>query len=330
VSQHLLPPAPCADADEERFLLDAARFLVKQGLAPEPPSLDDDDLRRTQHCSARDAWEEEDVREDDMWDVDEEVAYKWYHRMLAHRSGHVDAVVMLVDLSFFLDAQLRAAEARGQPLRDAFSFSGRTLASVTRLAAEHRRNALVAAAEAKIGSSDGGMCFDPDKLRGVWREPLEWDNACDQALALRCAGSDLEQHSTMRWPADVELDDEMVHGEWHMQRLRTFWAIRMEGFEQINCLRHADRRHLSTSRHASYWSLRFTPDAADDVEAHLAADKELRLTVEVDGGKVCEALARDNEPPLLAARKALSEWGRRTGVRVPEYIGAEDDEDEAA
>jgi hypothetical protein len=179
VSQHLLPPAPCADADEERFLLDAARFLVKQGLASALPSFhddDDDDDDDVRHRFARNKWEEEDewyeLEEGDEEELEEEMLddYMWdaYNvRMAADHRGHVDAVGTLADLGFFLDAQLHAAH----PGAKTFSFSGRTLASLTRLAAEHQREALVAATVAKM-SGDGGICFDTNKLRGLWREPL--------------------------------------------------------------------------------------------------------------------------------------------------------------
>jgi hypothetical protein len=82
-------------------------------------------------------------------------------------------------------------------------------------------------------------------------------------------------------------------------------------------------RHLNISPHSSYWSLCFTPDDDDDRGAHHEAEMELRLTVHVDGGAVCEALAHEDEPPPLASRKALAEWALRAGVQ---YNASIDDE----
>jgi hypothetical protein len=302
----LLPPAPSADAGAERLLLDAARFLLHIGFIPtsEVDTNAPYEALRAQRHAFREGLD----------------------RLRAN--GHV-----LADICFFLDAQLRAAEAPGKPLRDAFSFSGRTLASVTRIAAEHRREALVAAAVTSI-RSDGGAHFHPDKLRGLWRAPLTWDAECERMLALRCPDAGLLRLGSALWPADVQLRGTaaaagtdatiLLHGEWHMQRLNDAIAIRVEGEEQYNCLRHGHGAYLSTSRLSSYWSLRFTPDVAG--EALLKADEQLRrsaaqlrLTVELHDKRVSEARAPSNNMPPLAALQALAEWGRRAGVRVPQY-----------
>ncbi len=81
---------------------------------------------------------------------------------------------------------------------------------------------------------------------------------------------------------------------------------------------------LHTSPASSYWSLRFTPDAAG--KAQLKAETELRraaaqlrLTVHVHDKSVSEARAPSNNMPPLAALQALAEWGKRAGVRVPQY-----------
>jgi hypothetical protein len=312
----LLPPwAPCADADEERLLLDAARFLLHNGFIPA--------LRLPEAAATNASFASGRTASVAQWS-----AFGGDNARLRENC------VVIADLSFFVDAQLRAAEARGQPLRNAFSFSGRTLASMTRLAAQHRREALVNAAVAKV-RSDGGAHFDPDKLRGIWRAQLTWDDECDRMLALRCPDSGMLPLGSARWPADVQLRGMAaaaaassqngvmpLHGEWHMRRLNDAAAICKEGKEQHNCLRHG--AYLSTSRSSSYWSLRFTPDAAG--EAQLVADEQLRrsaaqlrLTVHVYDKSVSEARAPSNNMPPLAALQALAEWGRRAGVRVPQY-----------
>jgi hypothetical protein len=298
----LLPPAPCADAGAERLLLDAARFLLHSGVIPTARMPDEATAPAFAFC-------------DDYWKLRD------------------NCDELLADLSFFMDAQLRAAEARGQPLHEAFSFSGRTLASVARLAAQHRRDALVAAAVAKM-RLDGGMFFNSDKPCGLWREPLAWDEECDRMLALRYPDAGQQRLCSVRWCADVQLDGTTaaagqdvatpLHGEWHMQRLYTKTDIRAEGKAQSNCLSYRSMSMLHTSPPSSYWSLQFTPDAAS--AARLAATTQLRcaaaqlrLTVHVDGDAVREVRAPSNAEPPLAALQALAEWGRRVGVRVPQY-----------
>jgi hypothetical protein len=313
VSQHLLPPVQFADADEELLLLDAVRFLVAQRM-----------------FSAHDA-------------------SSAAAPALSVAPLQDEAVVMLADIGFFLHAQLRAAEARGQPLRDAFSFSGRTLASVTRLAAQHRREALVDFyLECMYGGYDEFYFTGHQKVRGVWREPLAWDDECERMLddddemedereALRRITAKAP-HPGMHWAAAVELQPTSsdrtatLHGEWCMAQLRSPEAIRKEGREQHNCLRYMHWSTLDISDDSSYWSLRFTPDAAG--AAQLKADDELRqaaaqlrLTVHVADGYVAEAQAPDNDPPPLAALKALAEWGHHAGVDVPQYNGGSDGDD---
>jgi hypothetical protein len=295
VSQHLLPPVQFADADEELLLLNAVRFLVAQHM-----------------FSAHDA-------------------SSAAAPALSVAPLQDEAVVMLADLSFFLDAQMRAAEARRQPLRDAFSFSGRTLASVTSLAAQHRRQTLVDAAPC------GCRVGTPEDLAGEWRgHVLPWDEECARMLMLRCGVMHLLDLS---WCADVQLAragssdrsaTTTLRGEWRMARLSTPDAICKEGREQNNCLHHEDGRFLS--HFSSYWSLRFTPDA--DAEAQLVTDQELRrsaaqlrLTVELNDESVLQAYASHNAKPPLAALQALAEWGRRASSHVPSYLGDEDDED---
>ncbi len=247
----------------------------------------------------------------------------------------------LADIGFFLQAQLRAAEARGQPLRAAFSFSGRTVESVARLAAQHRRDALVAAVAEAMGGGTGSFVRERD-VAGIWRAPLTWDEECDKALALRCArvgGDPLRTQLHERWQSSVVLTlarakSATLHGEWHMRRLTTWAAIHAEGKEQYNCLKFSDHRFLSLSCDSSYWSLRFTPDAATEalvqVNAQLCESVEqLRLTVHVEGGAVAEALARSDAAASPVALKALAAWGRRVAVRVPQYTGSMD-RDEAA
>jgi hypothetical protein len=332
-AMHLLPPAPAPTAAGERLLLDAARFLIQHGLIG------------TAHWPTAGTCEDPDF----MARVDAAALAHW------HLEKNAD---VLSDISFFLDAQLRAGTV-------AFSFSGRTLASVTRLAAQHRRDALVAAAATAL--SLRGSFVDVAELPGVWRAPLAWDAACDQALALRCArvgggadasGDPSRAHAHVTWRAAVTLTpltagssssygyvrttttvtgaaSATLRGEWRMARLNTWDAIRKEGATQHNCLSFEDRRYLSVSRFSSYWSLRFTPDA--DAEAQLAQDEalrraaaQLRLTVHVDGDTVRDARAAENSLAPQAARKALAGWGRRAGVRVPQYSGSLDDDDDQA
>jgi hypothetical protein len=245
---------------------------------------------------------------------------------------------VLADVGFFLDAQLRAAQARGQPSAEAVSFAEHTLESLTRLAAQHRREALVAAV---VRSGCSSVRYvEPALYIGVWHLPLEWDDECDQMLVQRLRGTTAivpapPYAERMRWLATVEIPCRAasassseramtLRGEWLMQWLRSQDAICKEGREQHNCLRHEDGRFLSTSREASYWSLRFTPDAVGaaqlEADEHLCrAASQLRLTVHVEGSCVREAKAARNAEPPLAALQALAEWGRRASVRVPQY-----------
>jgi hypothetical protein len=338
-AMHLLPPAPAPTAAGERLLLDAARFLIQHGLIG----------------TAR--WPTAEARNDPDFMARAEAASTAFDTLDKNSAG------ALSDIGFFLDAQQRAATLPGA--EKPFSFSGRTLASVTRLAAAHRRDALVDAAATAL--SLRGSFVDVAELPGVWRAPLAWDAACDQALALRCArvgggadasGDPSRAHAHVTWRAAVTLTpltagssssygyvrttttvtgaaSSTLRGEWRMARLNTWDAIRKEGATQHNCLSFEDRRYLSVSRFSSYWSLRFTPDA--DAEAQLAQDEalrraaaQLRLTVHVDGDTVRDARAAENSLAPQAARKALAGWGRRAGVRVPQYSGSLDDDDDQA
>jgi hypothetical protein len=314
VAWHILPPAPCADAGGERLLLDAVRFLVQRGLI----------------STAR--WPDAGGSED--------AGFMARVGAVLNALAQLRSSPVLADVGFFLHAQLRAAEARGQPLADAFSLSGRSLASLARLAAQHRRDALVPVAAAIIDRGDS--FYEVSDLAGVWRAPLSWDDDCEQALALRCVAL---QHPEVCWTASLRYrgkeasgsdgNDSNVTtlcGEWCMQRLNTSAAVCKEGLEQHNCLRHEDGRHRSRSRNSSYWSLRFTPDA--DSTAQLEADEQLRrsaaqlrLTVQIDGNTVYEALASYNQWPPLAAHKALEAWGQRASVRVPRYYNRDDDDE---
>jgi hypothetical protein len=325
VVDHLLPPGLFADAGEERLLLDAARFLVAQRMFSPHGALPD-------AATARAGAQQPELNDTPA------------------------KILVLDDLAFFLDAQLRAAEARGQPLRDAFSFSGRTLASVTRLAAQHRRDALMAVFFESV-YGEGKFDINGRKVRGVWHEPLAWDAECDRMLAV-CArndglhddddddegmdedeeddghhhcGSAYLPHADLSWPADEQLvctansrRTTTLRGEWCMQRLCTRYDIYDEGTEQDNCLTHG--RFLNCSSDSSYWSLLFMPDAAGEKE--MAGNPvlrqrfdRLRLTVHVRAGFVIQAEAACNKPARPAARKALAEWGRRAGVRVPLQTG---------
>jgi hypothetical protein len=308
VSGVLLPPAPCADAGAERLLLDAARFLLHSGFIP--ASRLPDEAMNVAHIQQE--WL--------TFDSD-------YHRLCADCDE-------LADIAFFLDAQLRAAKEQGQLLRDAFSFSGRTLASLMHLAAAHRREALVAAAAAAGGHSGSAVLQQHGRtVRGLWREPLIWDDECNRLLALRCPDSDMQRLCSARWPADVQLPGTAaaskeasmpLHGEWHMQRLYTKADIRAEGEAQYNCLRYRRMSTLYAIPASCYWSLQFTPDAASaerlaaEAQLHRSA-AQLRLTVHICSSGVLEVRAPSNSQPPLAALQALAAWGRRAGVRVPQY-----------
>jgi hypothetical protein len=306
VAELLLPLAPCAAAGAERLLMDAARFLVQNGLVP------------TAH-------------------LPEAALLDGYVQLRASRDA-------LADLGFFLHTQLRAAEASGQPLQNVFSFSGRTLTSVTRLAAQHRREALVAAV-ATSGNVSVSSLVGSRQYVGDWRILLTWDAACTQMLALRCSSTTL-MHADMRWPAGAELicaesydgyDDcvtTTLRGEWHMRRLRTWGAMLAEGREQHNCLRYEDGRHLSTRRDSSYWSLRFTPDATGQQEMEQGGSTlqrsvaSLRLTVLIAGGYLRVAYAPRNEDAPLAALQALTHWGRHHAeAYVPQFVSLDSYDD---
>jgi hypothetical protein len=102
VAPALLPPQPRAHADEEALLLEAARFLHDAGAFDGLPKPPENTPLGEGHHL--------------FW--------------------------QLADIAFLLHARMRDAERRGERLRGAFSFSGRTLASLTDLAATHRRSAL--------------------------------------------------------------------------------------------------------------------------------------------------------------------------------------------
>jgi hypothetical protein len=321
IAHHLLPPKPCADAGEERLRLDAARFLVTHRLLSATKS----------------------PEEQQQLELDTGSGLKDGHLDIQSKTG-----VLSADLGFFLHAQLLAAEARGQPPADAFSFSGRTLASVTRLAAQHRRKALVAAVR-RDAPRNGGFVASRSivgsrQYFGAWRAPLEWDDACDQMLALARRKRSTDGASTaaalrssrlpladVRWSAlvcaasggGVRSSSSTLRGEWHMQQLRTWAAVRKEGQEQRNCLADDDHSFESTSSDSSYWSLRFTPDAAGQQQMEQKSGSimqrsvaSLRLTVHIADGRLEEARGPRNDMPPFAALHALAEWGRLHAAEV--------------
>ncbi len=299
----LLPLEPCADAEEERLLLSAARFVAAQ--------CGEDSARLS--------------------------------RVLER----------LPDLGFLLHTRLRAAEQRGQSLRGAFSFSGRTLESVMRLAEQHRRDALVDAAAAAVAAGTRPFMvlneIPHGKHQPRWRAPLAWDAACDAMFAARTDShvyrSGLPE---LRWRVTVPLPGTgALHGRWQMRELPTVAHVQREGEEQRNCLRQMCS-HFSSHGH-SLWSLRFAPDLGallalqrgQHALAQVQRDaRALRLTVHVQRNDVAEAKGPRNAEPHPLALAALAAWAHRAGVRVPqvgvfmgvvaEEIPAEDEERGAA
>lgn len=294
VATYMLPLSPCADAGGEQLLLDAVRFLVKH--------------RHIGHVwPAVVLGDYIEVRRNAELFLPEEL--RWLRNN-----------ALLGDTAFLLDCTLRAAALRGQPQGDCFSFSGRTLQSFARHAAEHRRNALVAAASSL---ERRGAFFDSSDFANFWRMPLRWDDGCDQAYALQRSVNDGNDEE--RWSSSVVLlprsGGVTLNGEWRMRRLTNWAAIRKEAAEQENCLYEVARKHVSQSSRASYWSLRFMPDA--DSLAQLSRDERLRqsaehlqLTVHVEGDVICQVKATGNKEPSFQARNELDRWSCRALRRV--------------
>jgi hypothetical protein len=338
VAPLLLPPLPCADAGEEQFLLAAARFLVEQKVIVREHPAHDAELRR---CG---------FRSSDTW---------------FELAGERDVPVRMADLAFFFEARLRDAEQQGQPLCEAFSFSGRTADSVLRLAVNHRREALVDAVAGEGAPAAAGRRalspwsqererFGGLELTGTHRRhlpafQLSWDAECSRMLQQRvdaadgaqacpfdgddaasmtatCGSIDLDLPD-MRWDAVVNCEyaggmDGQLAGHWHMKQLRTKRQLRREGEAQKNCLRSFPES-LYFDEDCSYWSLRFTPDAAalESASTRCTRRRELkrfarslRLTVCINERQVEEAKAKHNEDAEPAAVKALLHWGHQCDV----------------
>jgi hypothetical protein len=265
----------------------------------------------------------------------------------------------LPDLSFFFEAQIQAAEQRGQPLQDAFSFSGRTAQSVQRLALQHRRVALVDAAAA-AGADSGSPLYagqlDEDEAfwallvggLSLWADPfvssrwrnlpstwLAWDDECDR-MATRFNKRFVRQLRSsglpeLQWPATVDLEQpglRAVEGIWRMKELLTLHDIHAEGQAQSNCLLDAPYGVYDAT--CSYWSLRFIP-ALESM--HTRSVKSLRLTVSIsESQEVEEVQGPCNADPHPAADKALVWWARRCAVKLPSYYDENDrnNEEQAA
>jgi hypothetical protein len=337
VAPLLLPPLPCADAGEEHFLLAAARFLAEQKvIVREHPA--HDELRR---CG---------FRSSDTW---------------FELAGERDVPTRMADLAFFFEARLRDAEQNGQPLREAFSFSGRTADSVLRLAVSHRREAMVDAVAGEGAPAAAGRHalspwsqererFGGLDLAGMHRRHLPafqlcWDAECSRMLQERMDAAD-DAHAPpfdgddaanmtatcgsiavdlpdMRWDAVVNCEyvggmHEQLAGHWRMKQLRTKRQLRREGEAQKNCLRSFPES-LYFDEDCSYWSLRFTPDAAALESASMQCTRRrelkrfarsLRLTVCINDRQIEEAKAKHNEDAEPAAVKALLYWARQCDV----------------
>jgi hypothetical protein len=248
----------------------------------------------------------------------------------------IEAALMR-DLGFFLDSQLRAAQQRGQPPHEAFSFAGRTLASVTRLAVQRRRDALVDAAAAAVAAGATREAVLKAYRRGEHRETsgglsgwqLTWDGACDDMFEARVCHQISPSGLPERWwkaAPELMLRDGLswpLRGHWHMRQLSSTDDVAHEGKAQHNCLARGGAYYLSRG---SLWSLRFTPDAdallppqaehARLVKRHV---KELRLTVYLHHGRIETAMAAANRRACHAARVALASWARRAAV--PHSLG---------
>jgi hypothetical protein len=324
----LLPMQPCADAGEEAALLDVVRFLVAQRVAPAPARSPPD---------ARTYYEEADADMEFMHEhgintlrCSKRTAL-FFERMLKWRRVFDD----VADVGLLVHMQLRDAEARGQPLRDALQLSGRTFKSLALAAAQRRREALVADTLAKLAA-----CTDDDVLRLVphnadlcrvpaltWRLRARWDVECVAMLFAAQRTPPVGLPPLHRWSATVQLGDApdgdgCMHGAWEMRLLDSLQDIRREGRAQLNCLRHDTRRLLQ--RGASFWSLQFHP-AEEPGITHSAAVarhvRALRVSVHVcAAAEVVEARARSNKAPPGEARAALKAWGSSCGVSVPDSL----------
>ena len=306
----LLPPEPCADAGEEELLLASVRFLVQHGV-----------FREARDCSyvaqsgvSRDALYSTELYSERFATLLPDNGYTLFSSELAGLSS----LQSFADIGFLLHMRARAAQAARTPLRDAFSFRGRTLASLLQLAAQHRRKALVAIAGVH-GRSDSRI------NRLLWRMPLEWDAACaamvETHLDARRVPSGL---LSSQWPGSLRTGVpgmSRIRGHWKMQELQRVHDILQEGEQQHNCLRYMH----NISEDASYWSLRFTADA----DAMPALDGSTRTQLEhvvgaehhtvcVQGMCVDDFKGPCNTEPTPAAARALAHWAR-CGVDLGEF-----------
>ena len=287
----LLPPEPCADADEEKLLLVSARFLVQRGAFRE-----DDIIMSTSR-------DETFIYSEQFTAQLQDAGYPF-----ARTYDESEGMQPLADIGFLVFARARAAEAANTPLRDAFSFRGRTLLSLTQLAMQHRREALLAAAVA-----NGGR---PRQDPPLWRLPLAWDGECaarltphiDRLHRERCSLPSCEWVDTLH---TVVPGLPHLRGRWRMQQLLRMRDVLLEGTQQRNCLRHIE----NVLARATYWSLRFTPEA-DAVRALgkvtraqlalvLAAQ---RHTVCLEDGYLQDFKGPRNAAPTRAAARALAHW----------------------
>jgi hypothetical protein len=334
------PPAPCADAGEERLLLDVARFVVAQGVFRDASKAD---CSRVAAEGFTYCWDDE---AEDVFDFSEfDLLVRDYDVPYALECP----TQTLADIGFFIDAQLRDAERRGQPLRTAFSLSGRTFRSVRELAKEHWHGTLFGAVDEGIISASNEEHWHCLASAGqLWRVPLSWDNRLLALLGERLRPP--QPHIRVpnaTWPAVVTSPFaamDAVAGAWHMKQLVLLADFEHEGKTQRNCLRNLsdDARRAPD---ASYWSLRFTPDA--DALAALERTKHgkavaaetqrqlmrLNTTLRMVAGVVDEVAGLYDERPQPEAMDALHTWAT-SGVGAafcvvlpPALLGRDDGSD---
>jgi hypothetical protein len=315
---HLLPPLPCADAEEEAARLAVARLLVPaMQHAAEPPAADKPP-RRWEQLRAAAAW----AAHVPAW-RDADLAQRW-----------------LTDVHHLLVAQRDAA----------LPLSGCTVGSLGRRASEARREAAVSEAVADAGLGAAPRSNGTRLPQGTWRAPLRWDARCDAMFDAHAAAAfpvaphagaapsaDVElMPAQLRWPLllpanersnsdGVDGDDSddrgVLHGVWRAQMLVTQEAILEEGHAQRNCLRHGWYNVRGPGR---FWSLQLLPapgelerlaGGGEQLRQARRALRRLRLTVELADGspapRVYRAHACCNQLPLPAARSALRAWLQR-------------------
>ena len=307
----LLPPEPCADAGEEKLLLASARFLLQHGAFREARDcMDDVAARGIPHNAYYDIYSEQFAAQ--LQDAGYPIARAY---------DEADSLQPLADIGFLLHTRARAAEAAHTPQRDAFSFRGRTLASLLHLAMQHRRDAVLASAVV-----NGGR---PRQDPPLWRLPLAWDADCEAMLAPHIDAVFRERSSlpSREWAGSLRTDVpgmSRLRGRWHMRELHRQRDVLLEGKQQHNCLSY--RKHIW--EHEMYWSLRFTPDA----DAVLALDGSTRTEVErvvaaerhtvcLQGARVTGLAGPCNAAPTRAAARALARWAP-TGVDLGRFGGA--------